>query len=512
MFDNIINLNNYFNIKEHFAFDNTSINDSTKIKKSFETNNKIDRSMLVDSVTKLVNNVSSDVVQKNSATAASAVGASNTLWLSNVKCDDVVISGVRQNAQAISQTSMKSSQSNQSKISNDISTSIDKTIEKVGSTDVAAIEGENTKKLNEFMKATPGYDPDKALKLAGECPGGGLFSLGNSCAVNSSYELDASVKNALDLDESFKINDTDDISTEIKTKLEQANFASCSASASASNQIVLQDITCDSMAAMNKAKKLDETDKPLSKAKRGKLEISDIEQQAVGKLYMTCVFDQKNVSDIANKMVTKVAKKYNQIYDAIEKKGAEKGQAWVDEKMKLADLLAAAGAEKVIGAAGNSDPSKTPVISESANAGNKTTDPADTSKIKDSDKIDADKVAFKKLDPPKSDTTKKPDPPKTTPSPATPAAAKPAAADEGMSLETIIIIVIVLILLIGAGVGGYIYLKNKKIGNNMGNNNMRNNMGYNMNNNMNNNMRNNNYGNNMKSNYGNASNFKYLKN
>jgi hypothetical protein len=327
MFDNIINLNNYFNIKEHFAFDNTTINDSTKIKKSFETNNKIDRSMLVESVTKLVNNVSSDVVQKNSASAASAVGASNTLWLSNVKCDDVTISGVRQNAQAVNQTSVKSSQSNQSKISNDIATSIDKTIEKVGSTDIAALEGENTKKLNEFMKATPGYDPDKALKLAGECPGGGLFSLGNSCAVNSSYELDASVKNALDLDESFKINDTDDISTEIKTKLEQANFASCSASASASNQILLQDITCDSMAAMNKAQQLEDPTKPLSKAKRGRLEISDIEQQAIGKLYMTCVFDQKNVSDIANKMVTKVAKKYNQIYDAIEKKGAEKGQA-----------------------------------------------------------------------------------------------------------------------------------------------------------------------------------------
>jgi hypothetical protein len=494
MFDNIINLNNYFNIKEHFAFDNTSINDSTKIKKSFETNNKIDRSMLVESVTKLVNNVSSDVVQKNSSSAASAVGASNTLWLSNVKCDDVVISGVRQNAQAVSQTSVKAAQTNQSKISNDISTSIDKTIEKAGSTDVAGLEAENTKKLNEFMKATPGYDPDKASKLAGECPGGGLFSLGNSCAVNSSYELDASVKNALDLDESFKINDTDDISTEIKTKLEQTNFASCSASASASNQIILQDITCDSMAAMNKAKQLDDPDKPLSKAKRGRLEISDIEQQAVGKLYMTCVFDQKNVSDIANKMVTKVAKKYNQIYDAIEKKGAEKGQAWVDEKMKLADLLSAAGAEKVIGAAANSDPSKTPVISESANAGNKTTD---TPPIKETDKIDADKVAFKKLDPPKSDpSTPAAKPPAAKPPAATPAAATPAAADEGMSLETIIFIVIGFILLIGIGVGGYIYLKNKKIGNNMRNNNM--------NNNMRNNMRNNNYGN--------PYNFKYLKN
>jgi hypothetical protein len=131
--------------------------------------------------------------------------------------------------------------------------------------------------------------------------------------------------------------------------------------------------------------------------------------------------------------------------------------------MKLADLLAAAGAEKVIGAAGNLDSSKTPVISESANAGNKTTDTADTSKMKDTDKIDADKVVFKKLDPPKSDTTKKPEPLKTTPSTpttATPVATKPATVvDKGMSLQTIIIIVIVSIIVVSLAIFVYIYTK-----------------------------------------------------
>ncbi len=367
MFDNVINLNKYIKpkIRENFALvgggNETSISDSTKVTKNFENNQKINRSMMVESITKLVNNVSSDVVQKNSSTAASAAGASNTLWLSGVNCDDVVISGVRQGAEAQNTTLVKSSQSNMSKISNEISTSIDKTIEKVGGTDLAALQAENTKQLNDFMNAMPGYDPNKAQKLASQCPddSGSLISAGNKCNVNSSYELDASVKQALDLDESFKINDQDDISNEIKTKLEQANFASCQANASASNAIVLQDITCASMSAATKAQKSQEAaDKgeTLSASKRGRLEISDIEQQAVAKLYMTCIFDQQNVSEIANKITNKIAKKYNQIYDAVAKKGEEKGQDWLDQKMKIVDALAAAGVEQIMAAAGDLPP------------------------------------------------------------------------------------------------------------------------------------------------------------
>jgi hypothetical protein len=364
MFDNIINLNKYISpkINENFALvgggNTTSITDNTKISKKFENNQNINRSMLVESITKLVNNVSSDVIQKNSSTAASAAGSSNTLWLSGVKCDDVVISGVRQGAETQNQTLVKSSQSNMSKISNDISTNIDKIIEKVGSTDVGALQTENNNQLNNFMKDIPGYDPNKAQKLASKCPGdsASLFSTSNNCKANTSYELDASVKQALELDESFKIIDEDDISNDIKTKLEQTNFASCQANASASNQIVIQDITCASMSAATKAQKIqDAFDKgeTLSASKRGRLEISDIEQQAVAKLYMTCIFDQKNVSEIANKITNKISKKYNQIYDAVEKKGTIKGQKWLDEKMKLVDVLSATGVEKIMAAAGD---------------------------------------------------------------------------------------------------------------------------------------------------------------
>jgi len=343
------------------AGNSTSIKDSTKINKNFENNQKINRSMMVESVTKLVNNVAQDVMQKNTAVAAAAAGASNTLMLSGVNCDEVEISGVKQGAKSNVDLLVKSQQSNTSKISTEISTSIDKTIEKVGATDLAALQAENTKQLNDFMKAMPGYDPNKAQNLASKCPkgGGSLISAGNSCDVDSSYELNASVKQSLELDESFKINDKDDISNDIKNKVDQANFASCQATASAANAIVLQDIQCGLMSAVNQAKKA-ASDAASGKPVKKKLTISDIQQDAVSKLYMTCIFDQKNVSEIANKITNSISKKYNQIYDAVKNKAktGNKSNDWLKEKLDFVDTFAAAGVEKIMAAAGDLPPKK----------------------------------------------------------------------------------------------------------------------------------------------------------
>ena len=341
------------------AGDSTNIKDSTKVTKNFENNQKINRSMMVESISKLVNNVSQDVMQNNTAAAAASAGASNTLILSNINCDEVEVSGIDQSASANADVLVKSQQVNTSKISSEISTTIDKTIEKVGATDLAGLQAENTKQLNDFMKAMPGFDPNKAQNMASSCPtgGGSLISAGNKCDVKSSYELDASVKQSLDLDESFKINDQDDIANEIKTKIGQANFASCTANASSANLIILQSIQCGVMSAVNSAAKTaraEESGKPVKK----KLTVTDIQQNAMSKLYMTCVFDQKNVSEIATKITNSISKKYNQIYDAVQKKAAIKGPEWLGNKMDLLDTFAAAGVEKIMAAAGDLPPKK----------------------------------------------------------------------------------------------------------------------------------------------------------
>lgn len=350
MFNNTINIKDqvesFTNSKrEHFGLfgalfggaisggNTTDLSSSTKINKNFENNQKINRSMTVNSLTKIVNNVANDVVQQNIASAATAVGASNTLVLSNVQCKTVTIAGIRQSAQALNETRVKATQSNQSKISNEISTSIDKTIEKVGGTDLAALAADNTKQLNAFMNAVPGYDPNAATKLSSQCPDSkdSFISVGNTCKASSSYELNASVKQALDLDESFKIEDTDNVSNDISNKIAQTNSASCTAISSAGNTINLNNIAC------------------------GDMNISDIDQSAAAKALVTCIFDQKNVSEVANKIMNKIAKKYNQVYDAAQKKAIANG-ATPTEMANLGNFLdtfAAAGMEKIAAAAGD---------------------------------------------------------------------------------------------------------------------------------------------------------------
>jgi hypothetical protein len=432
--------------------DKTDIKNKTDITKNFENNQRINRSMAVESVTKLVNNVATDVIQKNTASAASAAGASNVIWLQNVNCDDVVVTGISQNAQAISQVQVKMQQQNMSKIATEISTSIDKTIEKVGATDLDALQADNTKMLNDFMKATPGYEPNKAQEMASQCPkaGDSMISIGNTCNVSNEYSLNASVKQALDLDESFKIKDEDNVSNDIKSKVEQSNFASCQSSANANNAIILSDITCANANAISKANSLDKAKtegKTLTPKQRGRLEISDIEQKAVAQLYMTCIFDQKNVSEIANKIVNKISKKYSQVYDAVKKKAEKNGPEYAKNAFDFLDVWSAAGMEKIAAAAGNlpkkqesaATPAPTPATTKEKTS--EATDSKNTEEKKDStssgndfsDKLQA--MPTVTLAPDVSRLTQKPRPVETVP-PVTAAPATTAPATTPAKVAT----------------------------------------------------------------------------
>ena len=343
--------------------------------KDFENNQKIKLSMMVKSITKLVNNVSLDVLQNNIVTAAAIAGASDTLILHEFNCGEENNSVATVLKPSNFEILIKSRQANISKISTEISTSIDKTIEKVGAIDLAGLQAENTKQLNNFMKAITSYDPNKAQNMASSCltRSGSLISAGNKCDVNSLYELDASVKQALDLDESFKINDKDDISNEIKTKIEQANFTSCQANASSANAIILQNIQCGILSAVNQAArqaKAAETGKPVKKNNFNPIEN---QQDAISKLFMTCVFNQENVTEIATKITNSISKKYNQIYDAVQKKAAIKGPQWLGNKLDLVDTFAAAGVEKIMAAAGDLLP--IPPKKDTTTSSSKTGDP-----------------------------------------------------------------------------------------------------------------------------------------
>jgi hypothetical protein len=354
MFAKIINIKN-FKLNEKFT-DNEmiTINNKSVIKRSFENNQNIDTSLAVTSLTKLTNNVVNDVVQNNSAIASSAVGALNSLWLSGVECETINLDGIKQSTEAENQSLMKITQSNVSKISTDISSSIDKNIQSTGGPVLNEYEAKSNDALNKFAAEIPNFDPAKAQSMVAAdemCPASLLGTSSTECngKVNSSFKLDESVRNYLKLDQSFKIEDNDNIDNEINNKISQANVANCKSQASSKNEIILNDIQCDVASAAAKAKRAGK--KTLNKD--GSLTISNIEQNAVAKLYMTCIIDQKNSSDISTKILNKISKKYNQIYDAVAKKAQELGDPdYYEKATKLIDTMSSAGMEQIHAAAG----------------------------------------------------------------------------------------------------------------------------------------------------------------
>lgn len=346
MFDVIINLKKYQNqncVKEHFGAK------FTRVKKTFEDNKKINRSTNIESLSKIINNVANDVAQKNSAQISAIAGASNTMLFTGIDCDTIDISGINQTASASVNLSADVQQSNSSTISTTISTSIEESITKAGSTDIAALEAPSNDALSQLMGSSlPGYNPAKA-----------------------NYDIDESVKKYLELDESFTVKSEQNVSNDIKNKIDQSNFASCQAASSADNQLLIQNVKCQ------------------------KMKVKDVEQAAFAKVVLTCALNQSNTNEISTKIMNSISKKYDQIYDAVYDKaaamydnapddaGRKAAEDYYDRAGAAADLYAAAGMER-IDAAGGKLPAKqnsgTPAGEETPSGEGTTADGANDTK------------------------------------------------------------------------------------------------------------------------------------
>jgi hypothetical protein len=286
---------------EHFlgggGGNDTTVNDSKDISKKMELNTNINRSMVVKSVAKLVNTVVNEVAQSNSAEVENAVGASNTIALYGVECDVINISGISQSAEAQASTAAVIHQKIANSIETNITNSITKKITNSLPNDVADIQKKDNEMAKQFMNATPGLDPNAAKKLlAGTAKGG----FGNDTTVNTSYKLEAELKKTLNLDESFKVDDNDEISNEIKNKISQKNLAKCSAVAAAANNVTLADIKCKTA------------------------NISNIKQKAIAVSTLACAFDQEAVNKISTKVMNKLDKTFTKMYAAAKDDDSKK--------------------------------------------------------------------------------------------------------------------------------------------------------------------------------------------
>ena len=293
-----------FNNVEHFLFNigsSTSTTNNLNIKKTYENNQNINRSMQTEALTKLFNNTANEVIQNNMATASAAAGALNSMSFQGIRCDNIKIRGVDQSNDAMAKLVSSQKQKAQNDITTDIITNINKKITQPPATDmddIVALQTANRRAMNDFMNSNAGYDPSKAPSAAGSC-----FDIGSSNSVTNNTSIDANVKSSLNLDESFKVTDNDDLHNEVSNKISQSNIATCQGNAAAANQINFGDIAC------------------------GNLDIGDIKQSNVVSLLVTCMFDQEAINKIVTKIQTKISKQIGQIYDAvttnIEKKFCE---------------------------------------------------------------------------------------------------------------------------------------------------------------------------------------------
>jgi hypothetical protein len=289
---------------------------------SFESNDRVNTSMMVASLNNIVNNAVNDVKQNNIAEAAALSTASNVISLYDSKGKNLVIRGNEQDANAITNAQIESVQKNVSTIVNTMDTSIKKQITKVSdiSNIIDNINKDNELKVQAALDKIPPV-PNIPKPSAGELINN-FFGSGNNNTNITKIDFESNLKKILNIDDSMQISDNNDINNELKNTVDSTNFSSCKVSADAANIIAVNNADIDNT-----------------------INIANNKQKATAELNLDCVFNQSNISNISNKIVTKLSTSINNLYKGILTSPDS-------SKYELLHFLGGALSDKIIGAGG----------------------------------------------------------------------------------------------------------------------------------------------------------------
>lgn len=306
-----------------------TINNKVINKKNVSDIVNIKSGLLNNSIDLVLSSTTNKVVQQNKALASSIVGASNTLSLNRIKCNTFNVSDISQTATSNSTTNTITQQSNSSNIntlSTNISSNYDKTISTIKLVDPTKYKSPSTIKLNELLEK----NTSDIYSLNTICGKTDIFTISNNCtgSDNTTFDLNASLKKELKLDESFKIVDTADINNNINNVIKSQNLATCSAVAVADNKIFIQNVICNTA------------------------NINNISQEALSNLYLKCVFNQSNITNITTNISNKIINRYNQLYDKVAEIAKKEGLDYYNRATDILDAHANAGIDRIANAAG----------------------------------------------------------------------------------------------------------------------------------------------------------------
>jgi hypothetical protein len=286
----ILDIDTNGNSKPLNGNNDSSINNNKFVKQSYENNQYINQSTIDNSISKIFNNVSNNVVQNNLSDASAAAGALNVMNFNNIHCKNVTISNFSQYANANATIINNATQNAKSNISTNISNNIQKTIHDVASNNFGQYSDENKKASSDVANMFGfGNDTDSGITVALSLGNSGLFSTPNN-------KLDSTIANTLDLDNSITIKSENNIQNIINNTISQSNIASCAATAAAANVINIDDIAC-----------------------LGDLTVTNGKQTAYANSIANCTFNQKNSVTINNNIKTSISDGFNQVYDELLK-------------------------------------------------------------------------------------------------------------------------------------------------------------------------------------------------
>jgi hypothetical protein len=308
-------------IIENFGIGNRTTNNiNYSANASFESNDRVNTSMMVESIKSVVNNAVNNIKQNNSAQAAALGSAVNTLSLIGVSAKNVIIRNIKQNAEANVDVKMDAAQSNISTIVNSMDTSIQTQITKESdiSTTINQINKSNQDALQASIDAIPPIPNVPKLNAMDQV--NKFFGMGNTTTNNIDVNYESNIKKMLDIDDSIKISDSSNTKNELVNIVVNTNYGTCEANAIAQNIVQLYNTSVED-----------------------NILIDDVSQSARANINLSCAFNQSNINNISNKIVSHISTTINNLYKSIKDKPDPK-------KYDFLHHLGAAISDKIIGA------------------------------------------------------------------------------------------------------------------------------------------------------------------
>ena len=271
---------NAYKIVEPFNIDYTTT-------KSFESNSSINKNMLTSALNNIVNNCKDNVFQTNKAELSALASASNQINVQNTKANLIKLNNINMENGANVNVSSNINEKVVVNISNSFDSSMNEQLNNNNNL-INQINNEELTKIINDLPTISGFPKPSAIDLINNM-------IGIKGKTNIDIDVNTSVKKMLNIDETFTNNSTNNVNNTITNTILQTNYAECAATAVAKNQIFLYDVRVEN-----------------------NIIIEDANMTARAQANLDCTFNQENISNISNNIITNISNNINNLYTGIK--------------------------------------------------------------------------------------------------------------------------------------------------------------------------------------------------